>query len=197
VTFSKRSNVSTVPLQSNNKYEHWYIKMIVIESVPFVSGSLIVSKGRCVLQVIEDAIITEYKIAVLFDDGEPLDVAFEWVVHPRGPLKIYQDLIDFGTIVYKGTPSVNVLETELPGLSCVCDIPVQWPEGPVTIQVGNGKFAIGNAIVPTFYARDSSSVEINGMYIPRGLCKVYICSSDTPVAFETGDRIVYVAPIIM
>ena len=171
--------------------------MIVIESVPFVSGSLIVSRGRCVLQVIEDAIITEYKIAVLFDDGEPLDVAFEWGTHPKGPLKICQDSLDFGTIVYKGTLSVNVLETELPRLSCVCDIPVQWPEGQVTIQVGNGKFVIGNAIVPTFYTRDSSSVEINGMYIPTGLCKVYICSPDTPVAFETRDRIVYVAPIVV
>ena len=170
--------------------------MIILESVPAVDGSLCITKGRVILQCVEEAIITEYKISILFDDGDPLNISIQWWgYYGTKCVKINQDVIDFGTVSYTCVPSTTVLQTGLPRLSCVCTIP-ELKNGPVTMQVETTTLTIGTARIPTlFYARPSPPVVIDGGYIPSGTCRVYVCDKDTPVAFETSSTIIYVAPI--
>ena len=50
--------------------------------------------------------------------------------------------------------------------------------------------------IPVIGGQPSEPIVIDGSYLPTGACKLYMNSSDTPIAIETDEKIVYVAPVV-
>jgi hypothetical protein len=109
-------------------------------------------------------------------------------------VKVFDMHVDFGDIKYVFEHNTEVLETLLPELSCICIIPDIVLDTQVTIQVTDNAVCIDRVKIKTLYSQTSSSLVVNGTFLPRGLCKLYI-SENMPIGIETSDTIVYIAPI--
>ena len=180
--------------------------MIIIEckNIPKLYETLVITNKRCYIQQMEqDAVLVEYKIPILFDNGEPLELNIfinDYIMHflkNRDIIKIFKTYLDFGDAKCP-VKHCGVLVSSLPELSCICNLPDTDFEEEITLQVVDSKLIIEmqefTFSVPTLYSKNSPSVKINSAFLPSGLCKVYI-DNECPIGIETDEKILYIAPI--
>ena len=184
--------------------------MIIIgtKSVPEIYATMLISNKRCYIQEMEysTAVLNEYKLNVLFDDTQPLDVNIQMddtiveLFKKYQTVKIFETFMDFGNIVYIFNKSEEtVLATKLPELSCICDLPEFKFDCEVTLQVDDGTLTckldegvLTHRVTLIHYGKKSNELIINGSYLPVGMCKLYIGEI---LAIETDKKIMYIAPI--
>jgi hypothetical protein len=176
--------------------------MILLECIHLFEGVLVVTNKRCYIQKDDKFTLTEYNVPIFFDDGEKLEVYIdldEYLVDfiKKFPIvKVFEKWLDFGIAKYTFQLSESMLETSIPELSCICELPEITEQ--VTLQVVDGflviKFGKIEYRLPTLYSSDSVQVSINANFLPSGLCKISI-SENTPIVIETDKKILYIAPI--
>jgi len=177
--------------------------MIILECIHLFEGVLVVTNKRCYIQKNDDFTLTEYDVPIFFDDGETLEIYIDLdeylveLIKKFSTVKVFQTLLDFGSAKYTFQLSESMLETSIPKLSCICEIP-EISKEQVTLQVVEGflviKFGKIEYRLPTLYSSDSVQVSINANFLPSGLCKISI-SENTPIVIETHKKILYIAPI--
>ncbi len=178
--------------------------MIIIEcnKFPKLIGNISVSNQDCFVQVVDDISVVEYKVPIFFDDEKKLSTMFSLdeqlleFFQKYKFVKVFSEYLDFGEAEY--IPDfVEVLETSVPELSCICVLPdINTKEDVTLVLKETLEIHLGQVMytIPVLYNKKSPSIRVNGNFLKPGLCKLYI-GKDVPLGIETSEKIIYLAPI--
>lgn len=188
--------------------------MIILECrhIPGLLGeTIVILNNTCVVQHTCEygAILNEYTIPILFSDNKysgiriKIDESIVSFINSYKIVKIFETFMDFGNVIYKFTISDDIiLDTRLPELVCICDLPDLHIDQEVTLRTMDTYLHIelDNGItyfINCFYIKKSKNIiRINGKFLQKNVCKIYI-GYDSPMCFETlkDNKKTFIAPI--